>query len=214
MAGSVLTVAQQKGGAGKTTLAIHLAVHWARAGLKVAMVDVDPQGSVTAWGAVRAQRLGAADPNLAVSAVSGWRASSEIEKLAKTYDRVLVDSAPHAETEARIAVRAANLVLAPIQPSVMDLWAINPTLKLAADEKRPVLLVLNRVPARSKTAAAVIEAAQQLGAPIAANSLGNRTALAAALAIGSGVAETEPNGAAGQEIAALAAEIDAMLKRR
>ncbi len=214
MAGSVLTVAQQKGGAGKTTLAIHLAVHWARAGLKVALVDVDPQGSVTAWGAVRAQRLGGADPNLAVSAVSGWRASSEIEKLAKTHDRVLVDSAPHAETEARIAVRAANLVLAPIQPSVMDLWAINPTLKLAADEKRPVLLVLNRVPARSKTAAAVIEAAQQLGAPIAASSLGNRTALAAALAIGSGVAETEPNGAAGQEIAALAAEIDAMLKRR
>jgi len=212
--GSVLTVAQQKGGAGKTTLAIHLAVQWARGGAKVALVDVDPQGSVTAWGAVRAKRPNGADPNLTVLTVSGWRAAGEIEKLAKTNDRIIVDSAPHAETEARIAVRAASLVLAPIQPSVMDLWAINPTLKLAASEKRPVLLVLNRVPARSKTAAMVIAAAQELGAPIAHSTLGNRTALAAALAIGCGVAETEPNGAAGQEIAALSAEIDAMLARR
>ncbi len=214
MVGSVVTVAQQKGGAGKTTLAIHLAVQWARNGLSVALVDVDPQGSVTAWGAVRAKRPELAGASLVVSSVSGWKASSEIEKLAKSHDRVLVDSAPHAETEARIAVRAANLVLAPIQPSVMDLWAINPTLKLAADEKRAVLLVLNRVPPRSKTAAAVIAAAQDLGAPVAHSMLGNRTALAAALAIGSGVAETEPNSAAGQEMAALAAEIDGILKRR
>lgn len=214
MVGSVLTVAQQKGGSGKTTLAIHLAVQWARSGARVALVDVDPQGSVTAWGGARSKRLGGVDPFLSVATVSGWRASGEIEKLTKSYDRIIVDSAPHAETEARIAVRAASLVLAPIQPSVMDLWAINPTLKLAADERRPVLLVLNRVPARSKTAAAVIAAAEDLGAPIAGSTIGNRTALAAALAIGAGIAETEPTSIAGREIADLAAEIDAMLARR
>jgi chromosome partitioning protein len=65
-------------------------------------------------------------------------------------DLVVIDAPPHAETEARIAVRAARLVVVPVQPSPLDLWATAETLKMAQDERRRSLVVLNRVPPRSR----------------------------------------------------------------
>jgi chromosome partitioning protein len=149
-----------------------------------------------------------------VVTVGGWRAQVEIERLLRKHDMVVVDSAPHAETEARIAVRAANLVLVPIQPSVMDLWATEGTLKLIRDEKRQGLIVLNRVPSRSKAAREVIAAAADVGVEVADCALGNRTALAASIASGKGVVETEPSGTAAQEVMALAEAIAAKLRGR
>ncbi|WP_042695744.1 ParA family protein, partial [Azospirillum sp. B506] len=119
MTGKVFTVAQQKGGAGKTTLAAHLAIAWAQLGHKVATVDIDPQGSLTRWHAVRAEATGG-QPGFTHVQITGWRTQAEVEKLARSHDIVVVDSPPHAQTEARIAVRAATLVVAPVQPSPMD----------------------------------------------------------------------------------------------
>ena len=149
MTGKVFTVAQQKGGAGKTTLAAHLAIAWAQLGYKVATVDIDPQGSLTRWHAVRAEATGG-QPGFTHVQITGWRTQAEVEKLARAHDIVVIDSPPHAQTEARIAVRAATLVIAPVQPSPMDLWAVHPTIDLAAQEKRRLLLVLNRVPPRAR----------------------------------------------------------------
>jgi chromosome partitioning protein len=206
--GHVFTIAQRKGGAGKTTLAAHLAVAWANLGHDVVAVDIDPQGSLSRWAAVRAAQ-GRPD-GLQVVTLNGWRVTGEVERLAREHDIVVIDSPPHDETEARIAVRAATLVVVPIQPSVMDLWATEATLKLAAAEKRAVRLVLNRVPARSKAAEAVAAAAGQMGVTVAASRIGNRTALAAALAAGRGIVETDPSGIAAREIAALAEELIAV----
>lgn len=207
MPGMIVTIAQQKGGAGKTTLAIHLALAWAAGGKRVATIDVDPQASLTTWFRLRHERLGARGTPIGTVAVSGWRVAGEVERQAPNYDIVLIDSPPHAETEARIAVRAGRLVLVPVQPSPMDLWATKPTLDLASAEKRPALLVLNRVPPRAKLTGKVLEAFNRLQVPVAETRIGNRVALAAAINEGQGILEYEPSSRAAREIRALAEEV-------
>jgi chromosome partitioning protein len=210
MTGKVFTVAQQKGGAGKTTLAAHLAIAWAQLGYKVATVDIDPQGSLTRWHAVRAEATGG-QPGFTHVQITGWRTQAEVEKLARAHDIVVIDSPPHAQTEARIAVRAATLVIAPVQPSPMDLWAVHPTIDLAAQEKRRLLLVLNRVPPRARIADELIAKVHELVDPpvveLATAQVGNRTAYAGTLMTGLSVTEAARKTQAAAEMQALAEEI-------
>ncbi len=210
MTGKVFTVAQQKGGAGKTTLAAHLAIAWTQLGYKVATVDIDPQGSLTRWHAVRAEATGG-QPGFTHVQITGWRTQAEVEKLARAHDIVVIDSPPHAQTEARIAVRAATLVIAPVQPSPMDLWAVHPTIDLAAQEKRRLLLVLNRVPPRARIADELIAKVHDLVAPpaveLATAQVGNRTAYAGTLMTGLSVTEAARKTQAAAEMQALAEEI-------
>ncbi|MDX1711358.1 MAG: ParA family partition ATPase [Rhodovibrionaceae bacterium] len=207
MTAKVLTVAQQKGGAGKTTLAAHLAVAWTAARKKVAVVDIDPQQSLTMWYRLREERMGDAGAGLLVNQIQGWRVRNEVQSLAEEHDVVIIDSPPHMETEARVAVRSADLVIVPIQPSPMDVWATQPTLQLAAEEKRPVLLVLNRVPPRANLTGEMLAEVQKMGAKLAKSRVGNRIVFASALAEGRAVGEVQPKGRAAQEITALAREI-------
>lgn len=209
----ILTVAQQKGGAGKTTLAAHLAVAIAQTGKTVAVVDIDPQASLSSWWDMRTE-MGIAEPTdakgkggLSVHRITGWRTANEVEKLARDHDVVVVDSPPHAETEAKIAVRIADLVLVPLQPSPMDFWATQATLDLAKSEKTDALLVLNRVPPRASLTEAMTAKIGEMGAKVAKSAIGNRTALAASLLEGKGVTEYQRRGTAAAEIKALAAEV-------
>ena len=209
----ILTVAQQKGGAGKTTLAAHLAVAIAETGKTVAVVDIDPQASLSSWWEMR-EELGLPAPSngkgkgsLSVHRITGWRTANEVEKLARDHDVVVVDSPPHAETEAKIAVRVADLVLVPLQPSPMDFWATQATLDLAKSEKTDALLVLNRVPPRAALTEAMTAKIKEMGAKVAKAQIGNRVALAASLLEGKGVSEYQKRGTAAAEIKALAAEV-------
>jgi chromosome partitioning protein len=211
MAGKVLTMAQQKGGAGKTTLVAQLAVTFAAAGKKVALVDIDPQGSLSRWASIR-ENSGIA-PALHLTSVTGWRAQAAVEKLKAAYDLVLVDSAPHAEIEAKIAVRLADLIVVPIQPSPLDLWATEPTLALAKSEKRTVLIVINRVQTRMKLAEALVAQIAELDADTAETTIGNRTAFAASMMEGRGVVETAARTKAAAEMQDLALEITKRLLR-
>lgn len=213
MAAKVLTVAQQKGGAGKTTLTAHLAVALTAGGREVALIDIDPQQSLTTWYRER-QRLYGEDGSagLLLNSVSGWRARAEVSRLAGDADILLIDSPPHAETEARIAVRSADLVIVPVQPSPMDVWATRPTLELAQQEGVPALLVLNRVPPRANLTDEMVAEVKKLGGKIARTKIGNRVAYAGALAEGCAVGETHPSSRAAQEIARLAREVLRNLK--
>ncbi|WP_207481671.1 ParA family partition ATPase [Arenibaculum pallidiluteum] len=206
MTGKVITVAQQKGGAGKTTLVAHLAIAWHEAGRSVAVVDIDPQASLTRWFEARNAALDGA-AGIEHVQITGWRAQREVERLARNHDIVVVDSPPHMEIEARVAVRSADLVVVPVQPSPMDLWATEPTLKLARDEKVRVLLVVNRVPPRAKLADTLIDRIQELGADVARTHVGNRVQFAAALLDGRSVTETARRTRAAEEVQELAAEI-------
>lgn len=207
---SIITFAQRKGGAGKTTLAAHLAAGWALAGRRVAAVDVDPQGSLARWGELRAVVPGAA--TLSVAKVSGWRLSLELERLRREAEIVVVDSPPHAELDARAAIRAADLVVIPVQPSPMDLWATQATVEMARAERRRALLVLNRIAPRTRLAQEIAAALGAGDVRLAATTLGNRTAFASSLAGGSSVEEEEPGGAAAGEALHLRAEIEEMLR--
>src|SRR5271163_2500828 len=207
MTGRVITVAQRKGGAGKTTLAAQLAVAWARQGARVALLDIDPQGSLAAWVGLRRVRLGEAAIGFEFAALPGWRAEQWIADHAREADLVVIDNPPHAETEAQIAVRAAGLVLIPVQPSPLDLWATEATLKMARDERRRALVVLNRVPPRSGLADRITADLAETGTPVAATRIGNRVVFARAMASGLGVLESADATPAAAEIAALADEV-------
>ncbi len=207
MAARVITIAQQKGGAGKTTLAAQLAVVWALQDKRLAVLDIDPQGSLAAWVELRRARLGDAGLGFEFAALSGWRAGEWVERHVREADFVIVDSPPHAEMEARVALRAASLVVVPLQPSPLDLWSAATTLRLAREENRPVLAVLNRVPARSSLVETIVAELTRDGIPIAAAMLGSRVAFAQAMAQGRGVVESAPSSIAAAEIAALAQEI-------
>lgn len=196
----VVTVAQQKGGAGKTMLVAMLAA--AVAGQeRVAAIDCDPQGSLTRWGALREARAGA--PAVALRTLSGWRLSSELAALRRSHDLILIDSPPQVDTDARQAVRAADLVLVPVQPSPPDLWAAEGTLKLAAEERRRIALMLNRAPASSRLRTVMEQEIRQRGLDLFSACFGNRAAYSNAFAVGRGVTETAPKSAAAEEVRAV-----------
>jgi chromosome partitioning protein len=206
MAATVYAIAQQKGGAGKSTLAAHLALSWALKRKSVALVDIDPQQSLAHWYAAREKTLGG-ETGLTFGAVTGWRAAKTVEALTRNHDIVLIDTPPHAETDAKVAVRAADLVLIPTQPSPLDVWATQPTLELAAKEKSPALLILNRVPPRANLTARMITRLGEYKVKVAKTTIGNRVAFAEAMASGRTAVETKPSSDAAKELRALAAEL-------
>ena len=204
----VITVAQQKGGAGKTTLAANLAAALAPT-RRVALLDIDPQRSLTRWHNLRRAHPAAAA--IAFSDVSGWRLAGELDRLRQAHDVLIVDSPPQVDTDAKLAVRAASLVLVPLQPSPPDLWATEGTFALARDERRRACIVLNRAPASGKLRASVEQEIGARGYPVLRAVLGNRTAFAAAFAQGLGVTETGPKTVAAGELLAVLAEIELLL---
>ncbi len=205
--GHVITIAQQKGGSGKTTLAANLAVAFARAGRSVALIDTDPQGSLGRWFMLRAETLG--EPDMEFSTASAWGVSYESGKLRKSHDIVIVDTPPKADADLRPALRAADLVLVPVAASHVDLWATEGVLDLVAREGGRALIVLNRIKAGTRLAEEVAEAAAQTAA-IAAARLGQRVSYAETLGQGGSVAEG-PKSPAQAELAALADEVLAHL---
>ncbi|MFN6955147.1 MAG: ParA family partition ATPase [Acetobacteraceae bacterium] len=208
----VIAVAQRKGGAGKSTVAANLAAALAASGQQVGLLDTDPQGTLTRWHAEREAALDRAAA-LAFEAPSGWRVPGTLDRM-RGLDAVILDTPPHADTDARIAVRAADLVLIPLQPSPADLWAVEGTLDLAAAEKRPVALLLNRVPAAGRLKEEVAAELRRRKLPLLDASLGNRTQFATAFQKGLGAVEAAPRSQAAEEARALAEAVQAHLRRR
>lgn len=207
MAAFVLTVAQQKGGAGKTTLVAQLAVAWFAAGRSVAVLDTDPQRSLTHWYDLRRDGPGADDGTFLLREASGWRVGVELDRLRSNYDVIVIDTAPHAENDAKAAIRAADLAVVPVQPSPVDVWATRATAALAEAEKVPALIVLNRMPPRGKLAEAMRAQLARDEAAVATCALGNRVAFAASMIEGKGVVESDRRGRAAEETKALADEV-------
>ncbi len=204
--GKVVTVAQQKGGSGKTTIAVNLAVEFQRRRLRVALLDTDPQGSLGRWFLSRRERLGEA--GMEFSTASAWGVSYECEKLKKLADVVIVDTPPKVDADLRPALREADLVIVPVAASLVDLWATDGVFDLIGREGRRAVIVLNRVKAGTRLGLEVAEAAGKVGG-VAGATLGQRVVYAETLGTGLGVAEVR--GVAAAEVTRLADEVLGLL---
>ena len=201
MVGTVITVAQQKGGAGKTTLAVNLATLLMKQGQRVALLDTDPQGSLGRWFMTRRAALG--DAGVDFSTSSAWGVSYEVEKLRKLVDVVIVDTPPKVDSDLRPALREADVILVPIAASLVDLWATEGVLDLARREGKRPKLVLNRVRGGTRLDAEVRAAAAALEGDLLPVALAHRVVYAETLGQGLGAVEAPRTGPATAEVTAL-----------
>ena len=212
----VVTVAQQKGGSGKTSLAAHLSVVWAgpqrveasrfRPGVKVVCLDLDPQRSLAKWFEARSD-AGLADANLQVRAVIDAELGAEIERARSEAEIVVIDLPPWAEPPSFVGFRMADIVLVPLQLSPLDLWATGPMIETIHKAGAKPLVVINRAPPVARLSDYVITQARNAGWPVAHTCLGNRTVFAASLVAGKGVTEEAGASIAAAEMRLLAREV-------
>ena len=195
----IITLAAQKGGVGKTTLAVNLAVAAQAAGIRTALFDLDPQESATAWSERREAELPHVEP------ISARRLDQAIDAAeANGFALTIIDTPPAAGAEAAAAAQRADLVVIPCRPSLIDLDAIKRTSQLITSTGRTGVVVLNAAP---PTASTLLDDARTLaeatGLRVARTVLRERSAYRAAWPYGLGVIEHEPKGKAAQEVAAL-----------
>lgn len=210
MSGHVITVAQQKGGSGKTTVTANLAIGFLRQGKTVALVDIDPQGSLGRWFMTRLETEAGSVDNLEFATSSAWGITYEVRKLSENHDIVIIDTPPKADSDLRPALRVADLVVVPVSVSHVDLWATEGVLDLARRENKEAMIVLNRARQNTRLGAEVAQAAEKLMARIAEATLSNRVIYAEALGQGRGAAEGRKTPAQA-EVDALTSEVAQVL---
>ncbi len=191
-----IALVSQKGGAGKTTLALHLSAAFWLAGSDVLVVDLDPQASAAEWHDARE------NPMPHVESVQPARLAKVMAHAREIGTGVLlIDTAPHNEAAALDAARAADLVLVPCQPSIMDLRAMRKTVELLRLVKVPAFAVLNGVPAFGTVGDEAAETiADGLGLSVCPIRIGDRVAYSRCLITGQVAQEIEPKGKAAGEI--------------
>ncbi|MBH0113072.1 ParA family protein [Novosphingobium sp. YJ-S2-02] len=194
-----IAIVSQKGGSGKTTLALHLATCAAYEGKSSCVIDTDPQATAAAWGDWRGEFL----PE--VVTCPPVRLSSTIDRARRAGTQmVVIDTPPHGDTAAREAVRAADLVLIPTRARAFDLHALEATAGLMAYASKPAFVVFNAVPARaSKMLESASASARELGLDVCPIHFGERAAFYRSSASGEVAVELEPEGKAAGEVSAL-----------
>jgi chromosome partitioning protein len=203
----ILGVLNQKGGVGKTTLAIHLAAALAQEGRRVLLLDADPQGSALDWDATRTVA-----PLFTVMGKPKPALHRDMATLAAPYDDVVIDGPPRVSEVTRSAALASDLILIPVQPSPYDVWAAKDIVELVREatvfkEKLESVFVISRKVVNTAIGRDVHEALAGYPLPVLQTAICQRVAFAESAAQGLTVLETDPKGPGAREIRALMTEI-------
>ena len=205
--GKVIAFSNQKGGSGKSTLSANLAVLWSNSGYKVAVIDADPQKSLTYWLSERKKYYGADDIGINFYNFDIRNLTEEVKKIKRKYDFIIIDSPPAITFETLQIIKASNGVFVPVQPSPLDLMATLPFLQIAREEKKKPLIILNRVMPRAKLTEAMILRLRYSGAKIARSRISSKVIFAESFAVGRGVVDINVTSDAAKEIINVGNEI-------
>ena len=207
MLSKVITISQQKGGSGKTTLAVHLALAFIKYhNLKVAVIDTDPQGSLGKWFMIRTEKKVSND-NLTFKTASLWGAQYESKTLKKDHDIVIIDTPPKIESDARPSIESADLVLIPVAASHVDFWATGAIVDIAKKANKKILIQINRSSQRSKLISKTNEFIKSLDLSATKTIIGNRQIFAASMGEGKTAIEKQKKSNAVEEIKSLSEQI-------
>ena len=203
----IISFQNQKGGVGKTTLSINVAHALALSGLRVLVVDTDPQGSVRDWASVREDK-----PPFHVIGMDRPTIHRDLPEMAKNYDHIVIDAPPRVSELARSAIMASDCVIIPVQPSPYDVWAakeIVAIINVAAVFKESIksAFTINRKISNTAIGREVREALQMYDLPVLESQICQRVIFAESAATGKTVFESDPNSQASQEIKNLTNEI-------
>ncbi len=212
MLSKVITISQQKGGTGKTTLAVHLALAFIKYhNLKVAIIDTDPQGSLGKWFMIRTEKKLSND-NLTFKTASLWGAQYESKALKKDHDIVIIDTPPKIESDARPAIESADLVLIPVAASHVDFWATGAIVEIAKKANKKILIQINRSSQRSKLISKTNDFIKSLNLSSTKTIIGNRQIFASSMGEGKTAVEKQKKSNAVEEIKQLSEQILSEIK--
>ncbi len=208
----VIAILNQKGGVGKTTLAVHIATALARKKRRVLLLDADPQGSALDWAAARH-----GEPLFPVVGLPKSSIHKELPALAANYEVVIIDGPPRVYEVARSAIMASDLVLVPVQPSPYDVWAAKEIIELLNEATiyKPTLqkaFIINRKIVNTAIGRDVAQALLEYPIPVLQTAICQRVAFAESATQGLTVYELDPDMLAAQEMNQLAEEVEGLLR--
>ena len=197
----------QKGGVGKTTLAINVAGVLALKGVRVLVIDADHQGSALDWLSIRVEA-----PLFSVVGLPSATIHKQIDAFKQDYGHIVIDAPGRVESVARSIILASDIIVVPVQPSPYDVWAAKDVLDLIEEarmfnEDLKVAFVVNRKIVNTAIGRDVTDALAEYGTPVLSSSISQRVVFAESAAIGKIVHEVDSESPASREIGFLADEL-------